>query len=239
MQLHSEFLSVMHKLMVRHKILSISGESGTGKTTFALQLVGNLLTNTYPFEECCIWVQASEIFPIRRLSRIFNNSLEKYNYLQKNILTTPFNTTLNNYKKQSEFLTNLINELTILPPNLRYIVIDNISHHLRYNISKYKDIKLINSIIDNFYDLQLMPLLMFCQREGICLLLIHEVSYDPNSGRNRSFLFKLYDRVNTIKIELSHRCNRCNNRNKSMKIFFKDASWMFDYALQHNGLVAL
>ena len=222
--------------MVRHKILSISGESGTGKTTFALQLVGNFLIHTYPFEECCIWVQASEIFPIRRFSRVFDNSLDKYNYLQKNILITPFNTTLNNYKNQSEFLTNFINELTILPPNLRYIVVDNISHHLRFEISKYKDIKLITSLIDDFYEFQLMPLIMFCQREGICLLLIHEVSYDPNSGQNRTFLYKLYDRVNTIKIELS---NRCNNRNKSMKILFKDDSWMFDYALQHNGLVTL
>lgn len=236
MQIHSEFLVLMHKLMVRHKILSLSGESGTGKTTFALQMVGNFLTHTYPFEECCIWVQASEIFPIRRFSRVFDNSLDKYNYLQKNILITPFNTTLNNYKNQSEFLTNFINELTILPPNLRYIVVDNISHHLRFEISKYKDIKLITSLIDDFYEFQLMPLIMFCQREGICLLLIHEVSYDPNSGQNRTFLYKLYDRVNTIKIELS---NRCNNQNKSMKILFKDYSWMFDYALQHNGLVTL
>lgn len=236
MQILSGFLGVMHKLMVRHKILNISGESGTGKTTFALQLVGNLLTSTYPFEECCIWVQASEAFPIRRLSSMFNNFPGKFSYLQKNIFITPRNATLNTYFDQSQLLVNILNEHSNLPSNLRYIVIDNISHYLRYEISKYKDIKLITSLIDDFYDFQLMPLIMFCQREGICLLLIHEVSYDPNSGRNRSFLFKLYDRVFTIKIELSH---RCNNRNKSMKIFFKDASWMFDYALQHNGLVTL
>ena len=236
MQIHSEFLVLMHKLMVRHKILSISGESGTGKTTFALQLVGNFLIHTYPFEECCIWVQASEIFPIRRVSRMFNNSPEKFFYLQKNIFITPRHTTLNTYSDLSRLLINIINGHITIPPNLRFIVIDNISHHLRYEISKYKDIKLITSLIDDFYEFQLMPLIMFCQREGICLLLIHEVSYDPNSGQNRAFLYKLYDRVNTIKIELS---NRCNNRNKSMKILFKDDSWMFDYALQHNGLVTL
>ena len=236
MHILSGFSGEVHKLMNRHKIINISGESGTGKTTLALQLVGNFLTATYPFEECCIWVQASESFPIKRLSRMFANTPQEFSYLQQNIFTIPHNITLNTYFDQSQLFSKIINGLTILPPNLRFMVIDNISHHLRYEISKYNDIKRITSLIDDFYDSQLLPLLMFCQREGICLILIHEVSYDPNSGRNRSFLFKLYDRVNTIKIELSH---RCNNRNKSMKIFFKDYSWMFDYALQQNGLVTL
>ncbi len=219
--------------MVRHKILNISGESGTGKTTFALQLVGNFLTHTYTFEECCIWVQASEAFPIRRLSSMFNNFPGKFSYLQKNIFITPRNATLNTYFDQSQLLVNIINEHSNLPPNLRYIVIDNISYHLRYEISKYKDIKLITSLIDGFYDSQFLPLIMFCQREGIYLILIHEVSYDPSSGRNRSFLFKLYDRVKTIKIELSH---RCNNQNKSLKVFTPEYSQKFGYTLDDNGI---
>ena len=234
MQILSGFLAVMHKLMVRHKILNISGESGTGKTTFALQLVGNFLTHTYTFEECCIWVQASEAFPIRRLSSMFNNFPGKFSYLQKNIFITPRNATLNTYFDQSQLLVNIINEHSNLPPNLRYIVIDNISHHLRYEISKYKDIKLITSLIDDFYDSQLLPLIMFCQREGICLLLIHEVSYDPNSGKNRSFLFKLYDRLDTIKIELEYICNK---RDRRARIFTQDHCQEFKYTLHDSGLV--
>lgn len=234
MQILSGFLGVMHKLMARHKILSISGESGTGKTTFALQLVGNFLTHTYPYEECCIWVQAGESFPIKRLSRMFANTSEKLSYLQQNIFITPHNTILNTFFDQSQLFIKIINEHIILPPNLRFIVIDNISHHLRYEISKYKDIKVIISLIDDFYDSQLMPLIMFCQREGIYLLLLHEITYDPNADKNRSFLFKVYDRLDTIKINLEYRCNRQERRGR---IFTQNYNQEFKYTLHDRGLV--
>jgi len=234
MQILSGFSGEIHKLMNRHKIINISGESGTGKTTLALQLVGNFLTATYPFEECCIWVQASESFPIKRLSRMFANTPQEFSYLQQNIFTIPHNTTLNTYFDQSKLLGNILNGHSILPPNLRFVVIDNISHHLRYEISKYKDIKFITSLIDDFYDSQLLPLLMFCQREGIYLVLLHEISYDPNAEKSRSFLFKLYDRLDTIKIELGYRCNR---RERRGRIFTQNHSQEFKYILHERGLV--
>jgi len=234
MQVLSGFLGVIHKLMVRHKILNISGESGTGKTTLALQLVGNFLTYTTPFEECCIWVQASEMFPTRRLSSMFNNFPVKFFYLKKNIFITPLNATLNTYFDQSQLLVNIISGHSILPPNLRFIVIDNISHHLRYEISKYNNIKFITSLLDSFYDSQLLPLIMFCQREGIYLVLLHEISYDPNADKSRSFLFKLYDRLDTIKIDLEYSCNR---RHRRARIFTQDQSQEFKYTLHDSGLV--
>ena len=222
--------------MTRHKILNISGESGTGKTTLALQLVGNYLNNSHPFEECCIWVQASELFPIKRLLRMFKNYPEKVSYLQKNIFITPRNFTLSTYFDQSQLFEKIISGDTAIPPNLRFIVIDNISHHLRYEISKYKDIKLITSLIDDFYDSQLLPLIMFCQREAIYLVLLHEISYDPKAEKNQSFLFKLYDRLDTIKIELEYTLNR---RDKKARIFSQDHCQEFEYILHDRGLVIL
>jgi ABC-type dipeptide/oligopeptide/nickel transport system ATPase component len=234
MQQLSGFLGIVHKLMEKHKIIAISGESGTGKTTLALQLVGTFLTVSYPFEECCIWVQANEIFPIKRLSRMFIHIPEK-SYLHQNIFLIPQNTTLNSYDDQSHLLSKLISGHTILPPNLRFMVIDNISYHLRYEISKYRDIKLITSLIDNFYDSLLMPLIMFCQREGIYLLLLHEITYDPIAEKNRPFLFKVYDRLNTIKIELKYRGKRKNG--KRMNIFTQEHTQKFTYTLHDRGLV--
>lgn len=236
MQIFSGFLGVVHKLMRKYRIITISGESGTGKTTLALQLVGTFLTSSYPFEESCIWVRASESFPTNRLIRMFHDSSNKLSYLQQNIFVTPDHTIVNSYYDQSHLLLKLINKHTILPPNLRYMVIDNISHHLRFEISKNKDVSIITSLIDEFYDSQLMPLIMFCQREGIYLLLLHEITYDPNTEKNRLFLFKLYDRLNTIKIELIHRCNRSDQ--KSMTIFTQDHTQKFTYILHDRGLVA-
>lgn len=235
MQQLSGFLDEVYKLMERHKIISISGESGTGKTTLALQLIGTFLTDTYPYEESCIWVQACEVFPIRRLSRMFANSPEIVSNLHQNIFIIPSTTTLTTYFDQSQLLQKIIDGHTILPPNLRYIVVDNISHHLRFEIFKNKDVSIITSLIDEFYDSQLMPLIMFCQREGIYLLLLHEITYDPITERNRTFLFKLYDRLNTIKIELVHRCNRPDE--KRMRIFTQDQTQEFIYALHDRGLV--
>lgn len=235
MQQFSGFLGEVYKLMERHKIISISGESGTGKTTLALQLVGAFLIDSYPYEGSCIWVQASELFPIRRLSRMFANSPEIVSNLHQNIFIIPSTTTLTTYFDQSQLLQKLIEGHIILPPNLRFMVIDNISHHLRYEISKNNDVKFITSLIDGFYDSQLMPLIMFCQREGIYLLLLHEITYDPITKKNRTFLFKLYDRLNTIKIELVHRYNRPDENR--MRIFTQDQTQEFIYALHDRGLV--
>ena len=38
--------------------ISVSGESGTGKTTLALYLVGNILISEEKYRGSCIWIQA-------------------------------------------------------------------------------------------------------------------------------------------------------------------------------------
>ena len=122
---------IIQEILRDHKIIQISGESGTGKTTLALQLVECFLTSSFPYIECCIWVQASEIFPKKRLARMFNGFHEKFHYLQKNIFITPQSTTISSYSEQFQILSKLSKNHTILPPKVRCIVIDNISHHLR------------------------------------------------------------------------------------------------------------
>ena len=54
-------------LLKERRIISISGESGTGKTTLALQLVASALTREGLTKNQAVWVQASEQFPKKRL----------------------------------------------------------------------------------------------------------------------------------------------------------------------------
>ena len=54
----------LKKLINRKSIISISGSSGTGKTSLSEFLIGNLLIEN---EGCCMWIQASEAFPKKRL----------------------------------------------------------------------------------------------------------------------------------------------------------------------------
>ena len=44
---------------------------------------------------------------------------------------------------------------------------------------------------------------MRCLRENITLLLVHEVSYDPGSGRTKPFFDKLYSRINSVNVSMS------------------------------------
>ncbi|NVM34417.1 MAG: hypothetical protein HWN81_02400 [Candidatus Lokiarchaeota archaeon] len=91
----SEFFEGMRKLFTYNNIFSVAGESGTGKTTLALYLVGNCLKEG----EQCIWIQASEHFPIKRLDHLFENHPKRLDSLKENIFVIPKNHVIANYQE--------------------------------------------------------------------------------------------------------------------------------------------
>lgn len=226
-----DFISGIRKLLSYNNIISISGESGTGKTTLSLYLVGNLLTWGKSFIESCIWIQASELFPNKRLSQMFEIYLEELEYIQNNIFIQPAKRSILSLEEQKSIIETLINPSTILPPSLKYIVIDNISHHLRYTLQHTTN---RYSLLDRFYDEQLFPLILFCIREHIHLILIHEVTYNPTLDRTKPFFYSLYDRIEKIDIVL-HKV--FNSEKRTMKISHDQSQWKFQYILAHNGIV--
>jgi RecA/RadA recombinase len=228
-----DFFGGIRKLLGHHNILSISGESGTGKTTLTLQLVGSLLTHEQPFQDSCVWVQASELFSLKRLSQLFQEYDNKLEYIQNNIYLIPQKNPIHTYEQQASIIHNIISPKANIPPSLRYLVIDNISHHLRYKITQYHSSKDISSILDSFYETQLMSLLLFCKQAGIVLILIHEVSYNPKDQYNRPFFHKLYDRIKTIDMVL----NKIYNKEiKNLSVFFNTLKWNFQYTIETNGI---
>lgn len=233
MLLEANFFEGIRKLLLYHNIISISGESGTGKTTLALQLVGKLLTYEEPFTDSCIWIQASERFSLKRLTQIFQEQSKKLEYIQDNIYVIPQKKPIQTYEQQVSIIENVINPHTIAPPSLKYIVIDNISYHLRYKLTQYGNIKDISSLLNTFYETQLMPLILFCKKNRIILILIHEVTYSPKLQRIRPFFYKLYDRINTIDIFLSH---IYNSEKRNLQILFKNIKWNFQFHLEQNGI---
>lgn len=211
---NADFISSIYNFLQNHKmIISISGESGTGKTTLALQLVGNILTKTKSDKGSCVWIQASEQFPKNRLLTLFKHSPSKINYLLKNIFIFPRIKPFSNYKGQSTFFNELGTRL--LPPNVKFIVIDNISHHLRFAASLFSDLKTRAKLLDQFFNSQLFPVIMRCLRDNIILILIHEVSYNPSLEKTQPFFNKLYSRIQAININLS---KSFNSNVKEMKI---------------------
>lgn len=201
---NSDFFSYIYNLSQRtQSIISISGESGTGKTTLALQIISTILTRDTPCKNSCVWIQASEPFSKKRLTVLFKNFPGKINYLLRNVFVHPGKKPFSNYNEQSLFLSNI--GTSLLPSNAKFIVIDNISHHLRFAASMYSDIRRRNIALDRFFNSQLFPLIMRCLRENLVLILIHEVSFDPNLGRNQPFFNKLYSRIQAVNISLSSR----------------------------------
>ena len=143
---HITIINGFQKAFSTHKIISISGDSGTGKTTLAQFLIGNLLTISKPYEDYCFWIQASETFSKKRLVNMYKMDSEKLRYLKNSILISPGRKTCSSFSEQSELLRRLSNNNYIFPPNLKFIVIDNISHHLRYEISKLRNAKAVTHL---------------------------------------------------------------------------------------------
>jgi archaellum biogenesis ATPase FlaH len=236
MQTEINLFQGIERLFSHHNILSVSGESGTGKTTLALQLIGTLLSKDEIYNDSCIWVQANEKFPVRRLMQIFDASPQKLEYIRNNIYTIPQKGLIHTYEEQASILNKIINPEFNKPPNLRFIVIDNISHHLRYRLTHYNTPKDVLSLLDSFYDTLLMPLIIFCKRNKVILVLIHEVTYSPKLEKVKPFFYKLYDRIRTIDIVLS-KIN--NDEKKNLLMRFNRTKWKFQYVLKQNGIVLI
>jgi len=227
----SVIISHVFDLAKKNGLVSISGKSGTGKTTLALQFVSDLMTLEKPYRNQSVWIQASEIFPKKRLKSLLKSYPGKLNYVLKNIFVSDF---FSNYQEQSVYFRRL--KTTIFPNNIKIIVIDNISHYLRYIIASNSDFKRRGAIVDEFFSSQLFPFIMRCLREKIVLILIHEVSFDPNSGKTKPFFSKLFDRIDSINVNLS---KTMGSGLKRMEISSKGTTTKFVYKIEESGIVNL
>lgn len=233
---NSDFISSIYNLSQRNRsAISISGKSGTGKTILALQLISTILTERL-LENSCVWIQTSELFPKKRLLSLYKTSPGKLDYLLKNIFVIPRNKPFSNYKEQSTFFNEL--GTLLLPSNVKFIVIDNISHHLRLAVSLSSDIKRSVILLDQFFSSQLFPLIMRCLREKIILILIHEVSFNPSSGKTQPFFNKLYSRIQTVSITLSKNF-RSNIKKMEIDCGDKSNGRRLNYEIRDSGISQL
>ena len=226
-------ISSLFDLLNERRIISISGESGTGKTTLALQLVASGLIKGGAIEDQAVWIQASEQFPRKRLRTFFKSSNGTFKALLKKIFLYPVSSPFLRYKDQSFFFKTLGS--TILPYSTKYLVIDNISHHLRFAASRCFDIKQKTALLDDFFDSQLFPLIMRCLREDIVLVLLHEVSFNPSLGKNLPFFNKLYSRINSVNVCLS---KQFRSKFKRMELIYRDEQISKDvkYEIRDRGI---
>jgi len=223
---------VLAQRLFRKSVISISGPAGTGKTTLALSLVGNFLTLKPSLNESGIWIQASEAFPKNRLKTMFANQPDILQYLNEHIFIIPSKKPCSTYVEQLSVLKHINAEEFIPPPDLKFIVIDNISHHLRYKISLLHDVKDSVGCLNDFFDNYLLPLILFCIRERVCLILIHEATFDIKRGKTRPFFYKLYDRIDALNINFRKEITQ-----KTIEIKLNEDFMTFQYRLVDSGIV--
>lgn len=213
---------------IQNPLLSISGESGLGKTTLAQQIIGSLLAKT---GDTCIWVQASERFSKTRFKALFPTT---YSERLGKVFIAPSYGVFQSSLEQAEFLRRLHREKMMLPPSTKYLVIDNISHHLRYEVLKGKDIESISQTLNRFFEECLSPLLFFCQTHFIFLVLIHESTYNPKEDRSEKFYNKLYSRLDSTEIILE----KDNFSDKKVLTVMKNGSKKsYEYRITREGIV--
>ena len=229
MQTQKSLINYFEKIILLHSVVSISGKSGTGKTSFALYLVGSMVNSP----SCCIWIQASEPFPKIRLEAMFRDDQEKANYLLKNTLIAPPRP-FQSYSDQKNFFLPFVD--SFFPPDLKFIVIDNISHHLRYELSNQLEIKDKVNLMNLFYENIVYPLILKCQRERVILILIHEVSFDVNTQKTRPFFYKLYDRIKGLQIVLN---KSLFSKERTMEINTGKKTVSFGFTMKEEGFYFL
>ena len=220
----------IEQLLSSRRLLNVYGKSGAGKTSLVLYLAGQLLTKELPYHYQCVWIQASEFFPSRRLSQLFEKDFKKLRFLRNNIFITPFRKPFLSYKAQVRFFSTFVEKL--LPPELKIIVIDNISHHLRFKLAQYSSINEKVRLLNHFYEEQLLPLITFCQKQDFILVLIHEVSYNPKLGRIVPFFHKLYSRIETVDIFLEQDITA---QHKILNLTYLDYHKQVGYQIQNDG----
>ncbi len=229
---NTNLVSILSQKFYNFSIINIYGESGTGKTTLALQLSSNFILRHKNNKKSCIWIQASELFPKKRLFSMYSNDNERLEYLQQKLLIYP-KVKIRDYLHQKEAIKRLIDS-ALLPYGLKILVIDNISHHLRFQLSSYSNIQIRQNLLDEFFELIIAPLIFLCENQGIKLIFIHEVSYNPKTDRNVMFNNKLFSRINALNIEL---LKKKNTGDKIINFYHNVFSEAFSYNIHQNGLL--
>ncbi|KKM17733.1 hypothetical protein LCGC14_1672820 [marine sediment metagenome] len=223
----NKVLEGLQKILDKITVVNLSGESGTGKTSLALYLASYLLKD----DHYCIWVQASELFPKKRLETMYGNNQKRLNILKNQILVAP-DKCFATFDTQSEFMIKITHENYLFPPDLQFFVIDNISHHLRFRFSKVKEISEKILLLDRFYSSELLPLILRCSRENIILILIHEVSFNINLQRNQPFFNRLYERIKGLSIVLKQ---SSHSKKQVMDISAENKKFSLGFKIEDNG----
>ncbi len=212
------------------RTISISGESTSGKTTLTLQILKYFLSSIS--NSGCVWFNSTEFFPTKRFKQ-FCGEVDAEKFLER-VLTIPKNTTIHSIDDLKSCIKHFMENLSIFPYDTTLLVIDNISSQIRHELGNVESVKEKHRIMNSFFLEYFSPLLFATERCNLWLILCHEVSYSPMESKNRAFYDSLYQRMNSVKINLE---KGHSHSSYIAKIRLNDVNYIIPYKIANSGLI--
>ncbi|AMD19802.1 HCL349Cp [Eremothecium sinecaudum] len=172
--------SLLNGGIYTHCITEVFGESSTGKSQFAMQLA---LSVQLPEElkgaaGQCVYIGTEGDLPTQRLESLINATTDfKENVSQRNIFTV----TCNDWASQNHILSVQLPILLERNDNIKLVIIDSISHHLRVELES----KTFKASLNNRFEIDKMAqnLLELSQKHGLAVVVTNQVGDKPLPDR--------------------------------------------------------
>ena len=170
-------------------LVQIYGPGGSGKSTLTLQLVSGIL-NQNPGK--ALWIDTENKFSARRLSNL-SNSLD----MDSMFLSQP-----KSLAEQDTIISGFSNNRLITEDvlGISAIVLDTTSNYIR-NELKTNNFHNYSQCIQDFYETQILPLLLLQKKVGCVLILVHQSTYKPDIG-TLPFMYNVFQKIPSAWFEL-------------------------------------
>jgi len=164
------------------KIIQIYGSAGSGKSTLAMHFAKYILTKT---NGKIFWIETERKLSKKRLYEILGQNINSI------FITQP-----SSYQEQYK----MIKTVTSMGFSITALIIDTISRHFRSLDSK-NDWNSYSKSLQGFYENHILPLLVFQEKTGCYLILVHQVTTVPDVG-DKPFMFKVFEAISSEWIYL-------------------------------------
>ncbi|CCH57814.1 hypothetical protein TBLA_0A00120 [Henningerozyma blattae CBS 6284] len=201
-----------------HEITEVFGESSSGKTQFLLQLSLNVQLGIEKggLDGSCVFITTEGDLPTRRLEDLIveNKKYKSYQFEKNDFLYYSqekiYTVSCNDLISQDHILNVQLPILLERNPNIKLVIIDSISHHMRVELQiprkRYNNLNtkthpksnfddMYRQIQDNkkYIDNSAENLLKLSHKYGISIVLSNQVSDKPLKFYNNNYCPKIWD----------------------------------------------